>query len=54
MEERVPAGEAVAEYLGEVIDQSEVHARDRGDAGTYVMALADGLYLDARDKGNAA
>ena len=51
-ERRIPAGEFVIEYVGEVIDAEELEMR-RADQCTkdkqhlYVMKLAPGYYIDS-------
>jgi len=52
-------GTFIVEYAGEVIDDAEVARRTeecrlRGEPHFYMMEMASGLTIDARDKGNIA
>ncbi|KAJ0405731.1 hypothetical protein ATCC90586_005889 [Pythium insidiosum] len=57
--ESVKAGQLVIEYVGEVINEEEKnrrlneHARlNPEDKNMYIMELSNGVYIDARHKGN--
>ena len=59
--EDVKAGTLIREYMGEVVDDQILaermhsHSKHRpGDNNHYVMEMANGLYLDAREKGNVS
>jgi hypothetical protein len=55
----ISPGAFIIEYVGEVIDDAELSARMRTASATgqhsyYIMELGQGLYVDARTKGNMA
>lgn len=55
----IPSGSFVAEYVGEIVDEMEMHkrmeaARLNGDPHFYMMELCPGLVIDAKPKGNVS
>jgi hypothetical protein len=52
--EDIPGGTLIIEYVGEVIDGEELERRMLAtpDDNVYAMELDDGLFVDAREKGN--
>lgn len=57
--QHVRGGSFLLEYAGEVIDQKELEvrmeaARAANEPCYYIMELSQGLYIDARRKGNLA
>ncbi|KAK9907625.1 hypothetical protein WJX75_007200 [Coccomyxa subellipsoidea] len=57
--EQIPRGTFIVEYAGEVIEDHEcrrrmAQAKENGQQHFYMMELAPGLIIDARNKGNMA
>ena len=59
--EDLAAGQLVREYVGEVLTEAMLEARmaehartNPNDVNMYVMELENGIYLDARQKGNVS